>query len=146
MIGTPHEDEFISQSVMAVAITLRSDGSPHASMVSYARDGDDLFFTTTLDRLKGRNLTRDSRLALTIIDWDSPLDYVTIEGEAVIQQTDQDRWNEAIITADLAHGLPFTREEIEGMLRQHGRVIVHIIPKRVTSALGLGSPSRRQAR
>jgi hypothetical protein len=99
--------------------------------------GDDLFFTTTLDRLKGRSLTRDPRLALTIINKDFPLDFVTVEGVGEIQVDRRAPFNEMIIAADLSHGLPFTREELQEMVDQPGRVIVHVRPTRVISVLGL---------
>ncbi len=135
MIGTADEDSFISASAMALVCVLRKDGSPTARMVSFARDGDDLFFTTTLDRLMGRSVTRDPRLALSIVNKEFPFDFVTVEGVAEIQADGREPFNEAIIAADLAHGLPYTREEIQAMVDEPGRVIVHVRPTRVAAAL-----------
>lgn len=53
--------------------TLRPDGSPQATTVSYASDGLSLFFGCGEDSQKARNLARDDRVSLTInlpyVDW-----------------------------------------------------------------------------
>lgn len=37
-------------------------------MVGYGRKADRLFFSTTIDRLKGRSLARDPRIVLCILN------------------------------------------------------------------------------
>jgi hypothetical protein len=48
MLGSPEQDYFVSRGIIAMPTTVRRDGSPASSMVSYARRGDRVFFTTTL--------------------------------------------------------------------------------------------------
>lgn len=46
--------------------TLREDGWPQATTVSYASDGLSIYFGCSADSQKARNLTRDPRVSLTI--------------------------------------------------------------------------------
>ena len=40
MIGSEAQDAFVGRSMIAIATTIRTDGSPSSSMVSFVRDGD----------------------------------------------------------------------------------------------------------
>lgn len=57
---------------MTVA-TILSDGAPHATTVSYASDGQAIYFGCSPTSRKAENLARDDRVALTITlpyrDW-----------------------------------------------------------------------------
>ena len=76
--------EFLERPLVAVYVTLRANGSPHAIPVWYEyRDGDFLVFTSsTFQRVK--NLERDSRAAITISTHDVPYMYVSAEGPVSI--------------------------------------------------------------
>ena len=43
MLGSVEQDEFVTRSTIAIVTTLRLDGSPSSSRVSFARRGDHLF-------------------------------------------------------------------------------------------------------
>jgi PPOX class probable F420-dependent enzyme len=88
MIGTPEQDAFINKNRWGVVTSLRKDGSPTNSVIFYAREGDELIFSTTLSRLKATTLMHDPRIALTVLDEGQPFGYVTIEGTATVQQDD----------------------------------------------------------
>ena len=66
----------------AVVATQRSDGRPHAAPVWYDIDGDTIVFTTGADTVKGRNLSRDSRVAFCVQDDRPPFSFVSVEGRA----------------------------------------------------------------
>jgi len=51
MIGTAEQDAFINKNKWGVVTTLRADGTPSNSVIFYARDGDDLVFSTTKSRV-----------------------------------------------------------------------------------------------
>jgi PPOX class probable F420-dependent enzyme len=46
------------------------------------RDGDDLLFSTVEGRLKHRNMVRDPRVSVTVIDSADPENYVELRGIA----------------------------------------------------------------
>ncbi|WP_433661857.1 PPOX class F420-dependent oxidoreductase [Nocardia sp. CA-128927] len=68
----------------AVLATLNADGSPQTSAMWVLRDGDDLLFSTLEGRLKHRNMVRDPRVSVTVIDSADGESYVELRGKATI--------------------------------------------------------------
>src|ERR1700741_4585592 len=66
----------------AVLATVNPDGSPQTSVMWVGRDGDDLLFSTVVGRVKHRNMTRDPRVSVTVIDSADPESYVELRGLA----------------------------------------------------------------
>jgi PPOX class probable F420-dependent enzyme len=66
----------------AVIATVNPDGSPQQSVVWVKREGDAVLFSTTEHRRKGRNLERDRRVSILLVDPDDPYRYVEIRGRA----------------------------------------------------------------
>jgi len=63
--------EFVARQHRAVLATIRRDGRPQLSSVSYALDQDGrIKISVTRDRAKTRNLQRDPRATLEILDDD----------------------------------------------------------------------------
>jgi len=68
----------------AVLATVNPDGSPQTSVVWVGRDGTDLLFSTVEGRVKHRNMARDSRVSVTIIDSADPENYVELRGRVTM--------------------------------------------------------------
>ena len=66
----------------AVLATVNADGSPQTSVMWVGRDGDDLLMSTVEGRLKHRNMVRDPRVSVTVIDSADPENYVELRGLA----------------------------------------------------------------
>jgi PPOX class probable F420-dependent enzyme len=66
-----------------LAVT-RPSGAPHVVPIWFVLDGDDLIFTTGVDTIKGKAISRDNRVALCVDDDSPPFSFVTIEGVARI--------------------------------------------------------------
>ena len=64
----------------AVLATINPDGSPQTSAMWVGRDGDDVLFSTVAGRRKHRNLLRDPRVSVTVLDSDDPYNYVELRG------------------------------------------------------------------
>ena len=64
----------------AVLATVNPDGSPQTSVVWVGRDGDDLLFSTVEGRVKHRNMVRDPRVSVTVIDSADPENYAELRG------------------------------------------------------------------
>ena len=64
----------------AVLATVNPDGSPQTSVVWVGRDGGDLLFSTVAGRVKHRNMSRDPRVSVTVIDSSDPENYVELRG------------------------------------------------------------------
>ena len=72
---TPHEEilAILREGKDMTLATLRPDGAPHATTVSYASDGIGIYFGCGEGSQKARNLAHDERVSLTIdlpyADW-----------------------------------------------------------------------------
>jgi PPOX class probable F420-dependent enzyme len=66
----------------AVLATVNADGSPQTSVMWVGRDGDDLLFSTVAGRVKHRNIARDPRVSVTVIESADPENYVELRGTA----------------------------------------------------------------
>ena len=64
----------------AVMATINPDGDPQTSAMWLGRDGDDVLFSTLAGRRKHRNLLRDPRVSVTILDSGDPYNYVELRG------------------------------------------------------------------
>src|SRR3974390_38196 len=64
----------------AVLATVNADGSPQTSVVWVGRGGGDLLFSTVEGRFKHRNMLRDPRVSVTVIDSADPENYVELRG------------------------------------------------------------------
>src|SRR5260370_41607068 len=64
----------------AVLATVSPDGSPQTSAMWVGRDGQDLLFSTVQGRIKHRNMRRDPRVSVTVLDASDPENYVELRG------------------------------------------------------------------
>lgn len=68
--------------------TVRADGRPHVAPIWFVLDGEDLIFNTWHESVKGKNLQRDGRVALTVDEEAPPYAFVLVEG--TVEITDDD--------------------------------------------------------
>ena len=64
----------------AILATINPDGSPQTSVLWIGRDGNDLLFSTVAGRVKHRNMERDPRVSVTVLDSADPENYVELRG------------------------------------------------------------------
>jgi PPOX class probable F420-dependent enzyme len=74
----------------AILATINPDGSPQTSVLWVGRDGNDLLFSTVAGRVKHRNMERDPRVSVTVLDSADPENYVELRGR-VSMTPDVDR-------------------------------------------------------
>lgn len=68
----------------AVLATVNADGSPQTSAMWVGRDGDDLLMSTVEGRVKHRNMVRDPRVSVTVVDSADPEIYVELRGSVTM--------------------------------------------------------------
>jgi PPOX class probable F420-dependent enzyme len=67
--------------------TVNADGSPQSTIHWVARDGDDILLSTVRGRRHARNLERDPRVSVMLLNPDDPYSY--LEVRATAQVTDE---------------------------------------------------------
>jgi PPOX class probable F420-dependent enzyme len=87
---TPEVRRLLDRPNYAHVATLLPDGAPHSVPVWIAIEGDNLAILTGPGSRKARNIERDPRVAISLIDVDQPFLSVLIRGQ-VVQLVDGDR-------------------------------------------------------
>ena len=81
-IPESHRDLFDKKAFAHLA-TLMPDGSPQVNPVWVDFDGTHVVFNTARGRWKDKNLQRDGRVAIEILDPDNPYRYLQVRGKIV---------------------------------------------------------------
>jgi len=85
---TPKAISLIEGKNFAHLATVLADGSPHVAPVWVDHDGDIILINTAVGRVKQRNVTKDPRVSVSIVDQNNPYERTTING-IVKEQTKQ---------------------------------------------------------
>ena len=80
---SPKARALIARPVLASLATLNPAGSPQITPLWVDLDGDDVVFNTAKGRKKARNLERDPRVAVTVVDPDDQYNVVVFRGTVV---------------------------------------------------------------
>ena len=80
--------DLFSKRAFANLGTLMPDGRPQVTPVWVDLEGDHVIFNSAKGRQKDRNVRRDPRVALAIVDPDNPYRYLEIRGR-VVEITEQ---------------------------------------------------------
>ncbi|MGB0119895.1 MAG: PPOX class F420-dependent oxidoreductase [Solirubrobacterales bacterium] len=73
---------------LAHVATLKADGAPQVTPVWIGHEGDLITFNTAKGRLKEKNLRRDPRIALSIVDAEVPYLPLIVQGK-VVEMTEE---------------------------------------------------------
>jgi PPOX class probable F420-dependent enzyme len=87
LIPESHED-LLSSTALAHVATLGPDGELHNNPVWFGWDGENIKFSQTKTRQKYRNVNREPRLALSIVDPENPYRYLEVRG--VVERIEED--------------------------------------------------------
>jgi PPOX class probable F420-dependent enzyme len=130
---TPEEarrlEAFLMPSHIVVVATIGSHGMPHLTPNWYVYTNGTLMISTTKERIKYRNLSRDNRMAVCIYSEPQAQDYVTLWGRVTIRD-DASIWpdTQAIVKRYVpAAGVEARMQQ----LRTQNRVILDLQPKRM---------------
>lgn len=118
--------------VFIVVGTVQPDGSPQLSPVWVKRDGDQVVFSTTVDRRKKKNLDRDPRVSVVVQDPHMPYVYAEIRGTAELSTQGA---NELIDELSLKYTGKKYAEFNPASAEDADRVIVRITPEKVVGLM-----------
>jgi len=85
---TPAQRALVEAPNFAHFVTLMKDGSPQVTPVWVDCDDTHILVNTAEGRTKPKNLARDSRVALSILDQEDPYKYIQIRGRVVVTTHD----------------------------------------------------------
>jgi PPOX class probable F420-dependent enzyme len=83
--------DLLERPVLAHVATVGPNGEPQNNPVWFGWDGEHLTFSQTTGRQKYRNVAREPRVALSIVDPDNPYRYLEIRGTIERIDPDPDR-------------------------------------------------------
>jgi len=84
---TEKQAELLRGKNFATVVTLREDGSPHATPVWIDTDGEHVVFNTSIGRAKERHLRRDPRVAVTVLPAENQQGgYLSVTGTAELSE------------------------------------------------------------
>ena len=114
--------------------TLRADGSPHASTVSFASDGLLLFAAIAIDSHKAHDIRQDGRVSLTV---NAPFkNWKEIQGLSIDGAASMIDWPRGQVAASalLLKKLPAYKELVGASppLPWPGMLFIQIVPTRLT--------------
>ena len=130
---TPDEvtrlEELLRPPGIAVVATVGRNGMPQLTPNWYRFANGRLTISTTKERIKYRNLSRDARIAVCIYSQPLAGDYATLLGEAEISD-DESIWPETQAIFERYVSTEQADARIRE-LRTQNRIIVSLVPERV---------------
>ncbi|MDT7764131.1 MAG: hypothetical protein QOC63_3551 [Mycobacterium sp.] len=108
---------------IASIATSNADGRPQASVIFVKRDGETVVFSTIKGRLKTRNMARDPRVSLLVVDKEKGR-YVEIRGSVEITDDPEKRLLHEMYDRYMGGTAPPPEPDAE-------RLIVRITPENV---------------
>ena len=76
-------EQLFQQKNLIFISTINSDGSPQLTPVWGDYDGEHVLVNTAEGRLKHKNILRDPRVAISVVDHNNPLNMTTIKGKVI---------------------------------------------------------------
>jgi len=119
---SPQELELLSEPQIATVATVMADGSPQLTPVWIDTDGEAILFNTAKGRVKHRNLIRNPKVAVTVVDKNDFYRLVSVRGTAEIVEQGADDHIDKLAKKYLgADSYPWRKDGEQ-------RVIVRVIP------------------
>jgi PPOX class probable F420-dependent enzyme len=120
----------------AKVATTMSSGQPHVMPVWFVLDGEELVFTTGAGSVKGRNLRRDSRIAIVVDEDVAPYTFVHIRGHTKVSE-DMDQLLRFATEIGGRYMGPERAEEFGRRNAVPGELLVRVMPDRTIAETDL---------
>ena len=120
--------KFLEEPFVGEVTTLRSDGSPHTTVVWVDVDTDEVIFNTAVGRAKERYLRKDPRVSLIVVDPENSYRWVSVSGTAVLTTDGADDEIDRLAKKYLG------KDEYPWRKPEEQRISVRIRPERVDAS------------
>jgi PPOX class probable F420-dependent enzyme len=131
VIPASHVD-LLTRPVHGVLTTMMPDGQPQSSLVWVDFDGECPLVNTTLERQKGRNMLRNDRVSLLVVDPDNGSRFLQVRGCARLVREGAGEHLDRVTRKYTSHPCYYGHVYPEEQRDRETRVIVRIKPSRVT--------------
>jgi PPOX class probable F420-dependent enzyme len=128
----PNVQRLATSDNIAVTVTLMPDGQPQALPTWIDTDGDHLLVNTEPQRQKAKNVRRDPRVTVLIVDKANPFDFVEVRGRVVDTVGGEEARRHIDQLSQRYTGGPYRMP-----IGEQGRVILKIAPDRQLTAAAL---------
>jgi PPOX class probable F420-dependent enzyme len=128
----PNVQRLAKSDNVAVTVTLMPDGQPQALPTWIDTDGDHLLVNTEPQRQKAKNVRRDPRVTVLILDKANPFDFVEVRGRVVDTVGGEQARRHIDELSQRYTGGPYRMP-----IGEQGRVILKIAPDRQLTAAAL---------
>jgi PPOX class probable F420-dependent enzyme len=128
MIPEEHR-QFLESHNLCVVGFARKSGPPSLSPTYYYLDGDEIVFSTTKTRGKGRAVARNPELTLCIVDTNPPYPYLMVMGHASVDE--EGAVNAMMKVGEIMTGNPIheaVRPMLEQRAKDEGRIAIRFTP------------------
>jgi PPOX class probable F420-dependent enzyme len=88
MTDFPESHKDLLDAPVAALTTIGSNGYPQSTLLWFLHDGGELRTSLSTNRRKTKNLLKDPKVSLLIIDYGNPQRYLEVRGNAVITPDD----------------------------------------------------------
>ena len=124
---TANERAFLEEPFVGVVTTLNRDGAPQSTIVWVDVDDAGVSVNTAHGRVKPRNLARDPRIALVVVDPEDPYRWLKVAGTAALVDDGADAQIDRLSKKYTGRDVYASRQPGEQ------RVSVRITPDRILS-------------
>ena len=124
---TDNIKKFLDEPNLAHFVTLMKNGSPQVTPLWVDHDGTHILINTAEGRQKPLNLRRDPRVAISVVDRESPYRYVIARGKVVDITTDG-AWDHICALSE-----KYTGNRQYGGDPAETRIIVKMLPEHIRS-------------
>ena len=132
-VFTPEEEEFLRDNIFCILSTIKKGGAPQSTPVFYLYEDDKIYITVTKTRVKTRNVLRDPRVSLVVLQTERPYPYIQINGVASITEEELEPRSRRIFS----RFSPAIPENFSDMLKEQQRQIMVVVPERAVSNLSV---------
>ena len=120
---SPQDVELLNEPQIANVATVMADGSPQVTPVWIDTDGEHVFFNTAKGRVKHRNLERNPKVAISVVDKNDPYRLVVLRGSVEFVEDGADAHIDQLAKKYLgADTYPWRKDDEQ-------RVIVKVTPE-----------------
>ena len=124
---TEQQETFLKEGHLAIVATIRGDGTPQQTPTWIDAEDGRVLFNTAEGRAKPKNLRRDPRVSICVVDRQNPYRWLSITGTAELENEGAEEHIDV-----LAHR--YTGRESYGVGPDEERVIVRVEPERVQAS------------